>query len=154
MNQSFDFMGLPREVRDVVYSHAADWKSTSRNRSLETPTPTILLLNKQIHKEAREALRKLPLTLTTNDILPQISTETFLNMRYLFIEADEHKDIGGDDARDLSAKDLAFCLTFQGPWIRQSDRLESIRYRVGETVFGGQTEKADVGISTHTLAQP
>ncbi|KAK3061552.1 hypothetical protein LTS18_005942 [Coniosporium uncinatum] len=65
-------------------------------------------------------------------------------MRYLFIEADEHKDIGGDDARDLSAKDLAFCLTFQGPWIRQGDRLESIRYRVGETVCGGQTKKANV----------
>jgi len=147
-------MGPPREVRDMVYSHAADWNDTSRDHSLGTPTPTILLLNKQIHEEAREALRKLPLTLTTSNILPQISTETFLNTRYLFIEADEHKDIGGDDARDLSAKDLAFCLTFQGPWIRQSNRLESIRYRVGETVCGGQTKKADVGISTHTPAQP
>jgi hypothetical protein len=73
------FFDLPAEVRNQIYYHAADWSgiSTQLNRTMsgwvehskppvysELTTPTVLLLNRQITREAMSIIHDKPLKLT------------------------------------------------------------------------------------------
>ncbi|KAM3422626.1 hypothetical protein BST61_g115 [Cercospora zeina] len=86
-----NFLGLPREIRNMVYEHAADWSDISNklqegfaqwtNKFEKFPfpprtTPTVLLINKQISDEAVEVLAKKPLNIT----FP--ADDTFNNQNY------------------------------------------------------------------------
>lgn len=78
-SEAVTFFSLSRELRNVIYDHAADWSevSTAISKSLihwtpkspspasnpTTSTPTILLLNRQITAEACKILYKKPLNL-------------------------------------------------------------------------------------------
>lgn len=73
------FFSLPRQVRDMIYEHSLDWSDVSNkladgladwpDRTATFPfplrtTPTVLVVNKQMHEEAAEVLAKKPLNIT------------------------------------------------------------------------------------------
>jgi len=145
MAQIFDFMGLPRELRDKVYTLTGEWNNVRRIPVPTTTPPPVLLLSRQTNVEARQALARKPLALNKTSMLPHIMDRTLKTVVHLVIEAAESKD---------SASELNFVLEFQGYWTRQSTRLQTIQYRVGGTVYGGQTTRADVCISMRTSTQP
>ena len=106
-------LSLPRELRDQIYSECADWSDTTQQllRTLaewvhkdkappytKRTTPTILLLNKQITREAMPVLRKKPLTLAcpkdhgmreqneVPNMLRLISKCTLANVQHLVVK--------------------------------------------------------------------
>ncbi|CAK1362291.1 unnamed protein product [Cercospora beticola] len=73
------FFSLPREIRDMIYEHSLDWSDVSNkladgladwpDRTATFPfplrtTPTVLVVNRQMHEEAAEVLAKKPLNIT------------------------------------------------------------------------------------------
>lgn len=106
------FLDLPREARDIIYKHSANWSDITNalQRSLKAwkdksrappcpsrSTPTVLLLNKQITQEALQKLRQSPLTLVCPrdhgmqqghqilNLLQLISGPTLRSVRHLTI---------------------------------------------------------------------
>jgi len=58
MAESLPFLDLPVELRNLIYDHAADWNDHRHNLDKTVSTPTILLINRQISREARAVLDK------------------------------------------------------------------------------------------------
>jgi len=58
MTESFPFLDLPAELRNLIYDYAANWNDHRHNLDKPVSTPTVLLINRQISKEARAVLDK------------------------------------------------------------------------------------------------
>jgi len=65
MTQACPFLELPAELRISIHNYAVDWNDTQllSDDPLRRATPTILLLNRQIHYEAMVIPRYKPLTI-------------------------------------------------------------------------------------------
>lgn len=160
--QRTTFLSLPRELRDIIYEDTMDVSdiSTALTRALikhnHTPraspfpfppktTPTVLLLNKQIHHEALESLQKKPINITFSSnhhihdekripsILAFVSRPALKHTKSLTLTMESWEWIYTLEPRlvkILAASDLleTFHLTFHDPLKSDMTSLPSQRY--------------------------
>lgn len=141
------FFRLPRSVRQRIYGYALDWNDINReavfpldatperqmvhggsslrlSQSSKTTTPTILLLNRQIAKEALATLHKKPLVLNYRhadfeSYCGLISAPTLQTVRIAVLKLDVHelstwRELGG----------------YLGPIWQQQNNLNEVHFKI------------------------